>query len=333
MPYLDNIYLNILNPDSFSYIDYKPQVDQYLETCERLGFRGVFVISPDDLEEVEDECGVPVFLGGGANGGVSLMRIKLTRTLVAVKSQYKNLDITEATENFVHELKVLLALQGLEQFPKIYGLTPPQDGGPLPAIVQEFIGDRQSYHTTSLLAAINSRRISRYQSVQVALDIAKALRDMHGRRLLHCDLKNDNILLQLTDKGHVAHDVDAKTFDASAPSYPANDAIKVKLIDFGLSSNMDEPGLYLHMNDEEQRTAFVRSFHLAPEVIRGQMPLYKLSEVFSLGQVFRDLGQLGDNFLDLLGNQCMKMNPDDRPELDDVINLVEGQLTRLQQLS
>lgn len=98
MPYFDNIYLNILNPDSFSYIDYKPQIDQYLETCERLGFRGVFVISPNDLEEVEDECGVPVFLGGGANGGVSLMRIKLTRTLVAVKSQYKNLDITEATE-------------------------------------------------------------------------------------------------------------------------------------------------------------------------------------------------------------------------------------------
>ena len=230
-------------------------------------------------------------------------------------------------QNFVRELRVLMTLQGLDRFPKVYGVTAPQDGGPLPAIVQEFIGDSQSHRATPLYAAINSKSISKDQSLLMALDIAEGLRDMHRRNWLHCDLKGDNILLQ--PAGHPSNgDKMAAGGDTSDLTHQA---INVKLIDFGFAANMEDDGLYLQLDEERQRSALITSHHIAPEVIRGQMAFYEASEVFSLGLVFKDLSKLGDSFLDLLGNQCMKMNPDDRPDIDDVIDLIQFNIQKMQQ--
>ncbi|XP_071822492.1 uncharacterized protein [Apostichopus japonicus] len=71
--------------------------------CERMGLSNVPYIPPGDLEEVEDEWGMPIFLGGGGNGAVQLMRIKSTQVLCAVKTQYKHLNEKTAGQNFARD--------------------------------------------------------------------------------------------------------------------------------------------------------------------------------------------------------------------------------------
>ncbi|XP_071831953.1 uncharacterized protein [Apostichopus japonicus] len=164
--------------------------------CERMGLSNVPYIPPGDLEEVDDEWGMPIFLGGGGNGAVQLLRIKSTEVLCAVKTQYKHLNEETASQNFAREVTVLKALQGLECIPTFFGVTLPPDDGPFPAIVQEFVTNGQSYTATSLYDATDKRLITKDNSLQVAMDICLALRDMHARYWLHCDIKSDNILLQ-----------------------------------------------------------------------------------------------------------------------------------------
>ncbi|PIK54859.1 hypothetical protein BSL78_08236 [Apostichopus japonicus] len=107
--------------------------------CERMGLSNVPYIPPGDLEEVEDEWGMPIFLGGGGNGAVQLMRSKSTQLLCYIFISF---------QNFAREVRVLKALQGLECIPTFFGVTLPPDDGPFPAIVQEFVTNGQSYTAT-----------------------------------------------------------------------------------------------------------------------------------------------------------------------------------------
>ncbi|XP_071832284.1 extracellular signal-regulated kinase 2-like [Apostichopus japonicus] len=316
-----------------------------------MGLSNVPYIPPGDLEEVEDEWGMPIILGGGGNGAVQLMRIKPTQVLCAVKTQYKHLNeetagqfmprkavcgfhicmvlFSSLFQNFAREVRVLKALEGLECIPTFFGVTLPPDDGPFPAIVQEFVTNGQSYTATSLYDATDKRLITKDNSLQVAMDICLALRDMHARYWLHCDIKSDNILLQPSsvadDTEDLWDDVDSvASWEPTQDIYPteSNPNFKIKLIDFGLTLNMNDQEQYLQFTDERQTEMMKNSIHVAPEVITGQRPFSKASDVFSIGRVLKDLSVVGDDYLLRLGEQCMKPNPDERPKLDDVIDII-----------
>jgi hypothetical protein len=51
--------------------------------------------------------------------------------------------------------------------------------------------------------------------VQIALDVARGLAFLHGRRLVHFDIKSGNILL---DKWVPAHDIGAAAAGAGGPT-------------------------------------------------------------------------------------------------------------------
>ncbi|PIK48385.1 hypothetical protein BSL78_14745 [Apostichopus japonicus] len=152
-----DVTISIDDPCTGSYLssqDTKSSDELHVSSvCEKMGLSNVPYIPPRDLEEVEDEWGMPIFLGGGGNGAVQLMRSKSTQVLCAVKTQYKHLNEETAGQNFASEVKVLKALQGLECIPTFFGVTLPQDDGPFPAIVQEFVRNGQSYTATSLYDA------------------------------------------------------------------------------------------------------------------------------------------------------------------------------------
>ncbi|XP_071811730.1 aurora kinase-like [Apostichopus japonicus] len=328
-----DVTISIDDPCTGSYLssqDTKSSDELYVSSvCERMGLSNVPYIPPGDLEEVEDEWGMPIFLGGGGNGAVQLMRIKSTQVLCAVKTQYKHLNEETAGQNFASEVRVLKALQGLQCIPTFFGVTLPQDDGPFPAIVQEFVRNGQSYTATSLYDATEKCLITKDNYLQVAIDICLALRDMHSRYWLHCDIKSDNIMLQTSSVAHdtvnLWDDVDSvASWEPTQDIYPteSNPNFKIKLIDFGLTLNMNDQEQYLKFTDERQAEVLKNSIHVAPEVITGQRPFSKASDVFSIGRVLKDLSVVGDDFLLSLGDQCMKLNPDERPKLDDVIDII-----------
>ncbi|PIK61505.1 hypothetical protein BSL78_01518 [Apostichopus japonicus] len=196
--------------------------------CERMGLSNVPYIPPGDLDEVDDEWGMPIFLGGGGNGAVQLMRIKPTQVLCAVKTQtlQERWSFDSITRLGVHST--------------FFGVTLPPDDGPFPAIVQEFVTNGQTYTATSLYDATDKRLITKDNSEHVAMDICLALRDMHTRYWLHCDIKSDNILLQTSsvvdDTEDLWDDVDSvASWEPTHDICPteSNPNFKIKLIDFG----------------------------------------------------------------------------------------------------
>lgn len=62
----------------------------------------------------------------------------------------------------------------------------------------------------------------------------------------------------------------------------------MKLIDFGVTVNVDDEGHYFTFADERQAEVMKNSFHVASEVTTGQGGFSKASEVFSIGRVLKD---------------------------------------------
>ncbi|PIK48386.1 hypothetical protein BSL78_14746 [Apostichopus japonicus] len=280
--------------------------------CERMGLSNVPYIPPGDLKRLM-MMGYAHLSRRSGNGAVQLMRIKPTQVLCAVKTQYKHLNEETAGQHFLAFIfvwydfplffrtfqarsEILKALQGLECIPTFFGVTLPQDDGPFPAIVQEFVRNGQSYTATSLYDATEKCLITKDNYLQVAIDICLALRDMHSRYWLHCDIKSDNIMLQTSsvadDTENLWDDVDSvASWEPTQDIYPteSNPNFKIKLIDFGLTLNMNDQEQYLQFTDERQAEVRKNSIHVAPEVITGQRPFSKASDVFSIGRVLKDL--------------------------------------------
>ncbi|KAJ8028583.1 hypothetical protein HOLleu_30868 [Holothuria leucospilota] len=123
---------------------------------------------------------MPIFLGAGNYGAVQLKRIKTTRRLCAVKSQHRHLNEQDAMKNFFREVRVLKSLEGIENVPVFYGLTGTMDGGAIPAIVQEYIGDDGSLHVTSLYDVIEKSSNRTVSSISIA-DISHTTRYAYQR--------------------------------------------------------------------------------------------------------------------------------------------------------
>ena len=179
---------------------------------------------------------------------------------------------------------MLTKLRGLNCVPELYGIVPAEGNTGVPSVVEEFIGDENTFRTSTLQAALRRNMLSSAAIFRIALNIAKAITDVHSRGILHCDLKADNIMLM--------------------PGFQDQRDPQIKIIDFGRAKNMDDKPKYEHFKPTRQQWALRWSTHLDPDVVLGNMPYNEYSEVYSLGRIFLALAGGQRNYLRYLGEKC-----------------------------
>jgi tetratricopeptide (TPR) repeat protein len=111
-----------------------------------------------------------------------------------------------------------------------------------------------------------SRRLSRQplnarESVQVALQVARALGSAHGRGIVHRDIKPSNLWLVGGDVG------------------------RVKVLDFGIARAPGELAAGLSLHSTRTGMMIGTPAHMAPEQARGSRTIDARADVFALGTV------------------------------------------------
>lgn len=189
-------------------------------------------------------------------------------------------------------------LRGLNCVAELFGIVPTEGNIGVPSVVEEFIGDANTFKASTLHAALKSSILSAAAMFRIALNIVNGLNNVHSRGVLHCDFKTDNIMLM--------------------PGFEHQRDPQIKIIDFGRAIRMDKKPKYEHYTPEKQQRVLTRSIHIAPEVVLGQQPHSVTSEVYSLGMVF--LMMAGDQFkyLENAGEKCTDKNFVQRPTMDKI---------------
>ncbi|PIK36558.1 putative serine/threonine-protein kinase pknB [Apostichopus japonicus] len=182
-----------------------------------------------------------------------------------------------ATEHVLQsEINSLAALNGLDCVPQLYGVSKTEAG--VQFLVKEVIGDPSKLRCTTLETAISAKEI-------------------YNRRVLHCDLKVDNVMLM--------------------PGFVRDDDPKITLIDFGRAISLNQPPVFENLGTLEQQEILEHCGQMAPEVVKGETPYGLSSEVYSLGLKFREMGCRFDGFLTQLGRECIKSKLSLRPDFDE----------------
>ncbi|XP_041467708.1 dual specificity testis-specific protein kinase 2-like [Lytechinus variegatus] len=260
-----------------------------------------------------------VEIGRGSYGRVLLARHRSTGVPLAVKEPSWSDDFMSPGE-MVEELKatrtratkealIQQLLSGSPYFPKFWGTL---DLGNELCQAVEFIGCKKTGTGYPLHAP---PRLSVSNVVKIAEDIVKGMKEFHDHGLLHNDLKNDNVLLEKRGKRYNA-----------------------VVIDFGMASTMTAPAKMVGVT-KELKMAYVHggeADYIAPEVVLDEQPTSVASDVFSIGRIFSDMGEIFEDLhspvvrtLTKIGSECMANDPDHRPSLDTI----QTQIDKLQRPS
>lgn len=132
--------------------------------------------------------------------------------------------------------------------------------------------------------------------LKLALDVAQAVRYMHSKGVLHCDIKTENILLKLENSKYTA-----------------------KLADFGLS-------ILLGQISEHEQYA---TRDIAPELLVNEKfvpaALSPAADIYALGGVFYAMfSQYVEKDLVRFFLTCQAKNPLERPTAADIVIALQG---------
>jgi tRNA A-37 threonylcarbamoyl transferase component Bud32 len=161
-------------------------------------------------------------------------------------------------------------------------------------------------------------KITEREQIIIAYEIAVALKYLHSRNIIHCDLKSSNILI--------------------------DDNWKIKVGDFGLSRFFNTE------NPEENRGRIGTPHWMAPEILRGEKYEHS-ADIFSFGMILWELLSLeipyygvnpyqvislvadqrkivpvpkeGQPILRHLTELCLQYEAYRRPKLDDIVDTLE----------
>ena len=112
--------------------------------------------------------------------------------------------------------------------------------------------------------------------------VCDALEYLHGRRILHNDLKADNIVIERQHDGQLS---------------PV-------IVDFGKACTL-ENATYLHVDKCKQEQFMRRYKQIAPEVVKGKMKQSESSAIFSFGMVMSEVVRYEQYcFLQNLATMC-----------------------------
>lgn len=196
-------------------------------------------------------------------------------------------------------------------------------------IVQEFcqLGSLLMSLRRSQFVDVDMRSPNMDAIVEVALDVAKGTRHIHQHNIIHGDLTTRNVLLQSDNSG----------YNANKCGFVA------KISDFGLSVKLDR--CQNHISDRRAGTPL----YMAPELgMHGR--LSKAADVYSFGIILWELFHLSlpapvsfekvaacrkgpPRFsricpmpYALLCSVCLAPHPDDRPDFEQVVEILQRQL-------
>ncbi|MES2199043.1 MAG: serine/threonine-protein kinase [Chlamydiota bacterium] len=133
------------------------------------------------------------------------------------------------------------------------------------------------------------------QKASILLDVARGLKELHDKGIIHRDLKRENILI---DKN----------------------TIKAQIIDLGLSKTIEE---------KTQRISGTLRY-MSPEASAGEVQGTP-SDIYSMGLLIREVwrGETPDTQIDTLLTSCLEKKPEDRASIDDVITGLDALTTTL----
>ncbi|KAI3659292.1 hypothetical protein MP638_003508 [Amoeboaphelidium occidentale] len=112
--------------------------------------------------------------------------VKTTGDFVVQKLVFVNNKLKE--EAFYQEVGIMVMLSSFPHFCKILGYTEK----PLSIIMRYYLEG-------SLFDWIRNRSLSRSIAIQILLEVSRALKVMHSNYLAHCDLKSQNILVEIVN--------------------------------------------------------------------------------------------------------------------------------------
>ncbi len=137
-----------------------------------------------------------------------------------------------------------------------------QDG--VPFLAMEWI-DGNSLAEYLHLVPVSSR-----QAAEIVAALACGISHAHGHRVLHRDLKPQNVLVANHDAG-----------DSSGTTSADQIAVRLKIIDFGLARFCDEDGFHTRTGETLGTPAY-----MAPEQIAGDpMQIQPATDVYGLGAI------------------------------------------------
>jgi len=231
-------------------------------------------LSPHDIDLDRDHT-----LGTGSAGVVQAGVHKPTGMRVAVKTV--KVDNKEKREQMLSEIKGLVLAAGCPYLVQWYAGFVAKDTGLVHVVVE--LMDRGSL--ADLRMRLGGKGVPPEHLASVAAQIARGLEHLHSRRLLHRDVKPENIL--------------------------HNSLGQVKLTDFGISKDLS--------SSAGAAATFVGTAnYMAPERALGKDYSYK-SDVWSAGMVVLELANgtypfKTANFLELY--ECLCNQPEPRLDAD-----------------
>jgi len=174
---------------------------------------------------------------------------------------------------------------------------------------------------------VHKLKFTEFEMLNLAFEIAIALKYLHSRKICHCDVKSSNILLDENNK--------------------------IKVSDFGLSrlknifliaENKGRIGTPHWMPPEimkgnrYEESSDVYSYGMILwEMITGEIPYYGMTSIQIIGIVgdFRKIVEVPQNANPIIANLvkgCLKYEPEKRPTMEYIIRYIEKALLQFKSI-
>ena len=232
-------------------------------------------------------------------------------TLKQSKLQYNNKGNIFFEKTFINEINIMASLR----HPNIVLFMGVAIDDDLYYMLSEYVSKG------SLNEYIHKKKnyLTEQQKIKIALQIALAIKYIHSKNILHCDLKSDNIFL--------------------------DENLNAKLGDFGFSYIMSkEPkhavgGTYNYMapeilidKEKYEKTADIFSYGLILwEILTGKIPYFNIDkkapenvinyikERVKKKQEIMPIPKQGNIVLRYIISKCLEYKPEDRISMDDIV--------------
>ena len=295
------------NPPTFNEEPASDVYDRILDnmTDERKLPETMPILEGTDIEYVK-KGNEFVIVGNGGYANVYLCRIKTTGQLVVLKlNAIKSMSL----DKLVTECVIQYKLNSTGKVPYTHGLVAVQQSDRFMqlGIVSEFVGNRHTYEGKTLARLMqeetSKNSMGKKEWLELGLRVIECLQALQKHKIVHGDLKPDNILLRKR----------------------LGDWIPL-IADFGLSAYKERA---VHKNiRESQALEFLVKFPYIPPEYVYERKLTMASDVFSLGILLDMIGDISGLNMETIVYLCCKSNVKERAKLDEVYGLVKKELNR-----
>ena len=236
-------------------------------------------------------------LGSGTFGVCYLAHYR--NITVAVKEyKMKSRSVDEVKRALLHEARMINHLGDHRNVPLLFGAV---TKGEKLQLVTQFHGEKGK--SVTLSTALKKKKLDKPQWLDIVKRICEGLSHVHNRRILHNDLKSNNVLLE-------------KQMESQWNPV---------IIDFGKARFIKDPKPLMSLTASSQASYMRHYLHIAPEIVAGSGRQSVLSDVFSLGKIVLEILNLLPTATATslkVAERAILDNPGKRPSIDEIIALL-----------